>query len=538
MKAISREYLNILKLNDTRVNFLYTITFGYNLSATVSSGQHPATLSSSILIASGDGVAVEGDGGKEYFFKPCLLSNPEVQYSFSPQGKSSETQEVEIVIGRDSGFPFRILDNLGTLSLSLRVDSHIIGTPLSSAIPLFWGQVTSASYDRATNELKLQAKDGEPFREVRFANTEPITRAEFPDIPVTSDGRFNRQVALGEINYPILCPQIDNGTRFYILDGKISPNPPAHPFPFSVQVNGEDKSQNDSEYAWDIVEEIVPSPILTSLENRDIMSTIQFHKQIPNLELPFVTCSGFNGLSKDKQIILTLLDYAQYPVSIGARQILQNLPFDMSFFQNAQGNVLELVRDRLFPQTPYIMGFRNGEVVIFRMEGEDTGYKVGVGNGLIGRIDDEEDTPIDQVYNAIEIRYFRNIYTQKEFEASRLSYILDSDRANSGLQGVLKQSEAAYGRRYVQMEFADIVVNSQSGPPPIIPYFAENYLRLACKQHKKMSYLCEGWLAYSLIENSILYLTDEDRGMVDQKVRVIGRKVAPTLCSITFQTEL
>ncbi len=352
---------------------------------------------------------------------------------------------------------------------------------------------------------------------------------------LTVAGRFKRAIVLGEVTYPVMCPQVDQGTLFYICDNTITPNLTTDRF--AVQINGDNVDANDSRFGWQVVTQEIPSPITSSSQVNSTASLILFNNPL-NLELPFVTCSGFHGLSATKSPVLTLLeDYGRYAISDGAKRKFRTQDFSLSVYSNAIDTVLAIVKDRLIPQTPFIFTFRQGRVELFELRGNETGLELGVGYGLYGR-DSTADgrTSADTVWNALDTGYHRNVFTNGIVNTTQRSYLLDKNTATGDLKRLLEESESNYGRRYLKMDAPDVVV-ADGEVPPILRTISADFLRLAAQQHRVFTYTAPHYPLLCVPENSIFRVSDPDTGLDRVKVRMVKRQISPLQLKVTLQEE-
>jgi len=254
--------------------------------------------------------------------------------------------------------------------------------------------------------------------------------------------------------------------------------------------------------------------------------------------LPFITCSGGEGLRLPAHPALVLLEqYGQYRVERGSRDLLLSSDIDSSILVNASDNVLTIVKDRILRQTPYIGGFRQGEFVVQGLDAIPFSMPLEVGINLFDSDDAEGgQTDLESVYNAIEITYQRNIFSQSLIDVSRQVYALDSRSATGTLATKLRQSEYLYGRRFLRIDFPDVIANDLS-VPAVIPKVAEQMLNLSAFQRQKYTYPCDIDLALTLPFNAVTTLTDPTRALDARAVRFISRTIRRNKVTTTFLSE-
>lgn len=536
MHTVSEVWDDYLKYeNVIKPQFLVTLVFGHGLYSILRNNIHPATFPGAMRLCTGENPYFEHNG-QPYFFSPAILEHPEITHEIIPHQKRVSELSAKTTISANANFPFEIFDSGGTLCILMRIDLALPGMDLSNVINLFIGQVTGAEFDRTSKKISLAGRDGDPIRAVRFPPGDiALGRDQFSQMPLNVAGRFRRTVALGSVTYPILCPQVDTGKLFYVCESTISPHSNTSKTPFTVTVNGENVSSGNPEFGWELVALENNAPTIGVGEPKGISTFLRFKKEI-KLELPFVTCSGFSGLSPNKSPILTLLDYAQYPVCAEARGQLEQQSLLISSLVNVNDSVLSIVNDRLIPQTPYFSGFLNGYFTLFDFAGIHTNLQLAPGNGLYGRaLGNVSETRPEDIYNAIDIGYHRNIYSDDEVDVSQLVYMLDETNATGKLAEDLKQSTAIYGRRYIKVDFPDVPVE-KGKVPDIIKQIAHDFLALACKQRSLHTYDAP-LSAIKIPLNTKLYLTDPLVSITHKYVRVVSKTYFLHKVRMVFQDE-
>jgi hypothetical protein len=494
MHSISESWKIARNESTFRPEFLVTLLFGHRLKDVLADGIHPAALPGALRLCTGTNPHYTYHQ-KPLFFSPSILSEPSLSHEIIPQERRFVTSEFSVDISSTARFPFQIFEEGGTLCIFMVVDLAHPNIDISESIRLFSGQVTSSSFDRKTDKISLTAEDGEPGRSVAFPpGNITLGRDQFPTMPISIDGTYTRKAVLGDVTYPILCPQVDEGSLFYICDSTITLHSSASASPFTVFLNGEEHSN------YTVVVKENNSPITDALNTRGVASFIQFSKKYDHL--PFVMCSGFTGMSPKKHPILTLLEYGQYVISDEASSKLQEHPLLLSALVNNTAPVLDIVLDRLLPQTPYFGGFLAGEFQVFDLDGFPSGMHLYPGSGLYGLVSAAEGD-LGSVYNAIDIKYHRNIDSVTDFDATRKSYLLDVSTTHGALQRELQHSEAIYGRRYITLNMPDIPVLED--PPDIVQEIAHDFLMLSSRQRMIYTYDCPFFPALKLPLNLKFY---------------------------------
>ena len=515
---LSPETKDAFSSNVVHPEFLITIAFDKLIGQLLETDIHPASLPGSIRAATRQ-INVADTHDREYAFWPTIVNLPDISFQIDPLRSEVSPTQLTVQFSANAQFPHSLIEPGGTLTATMRIDLWIPGMKLEDIIRYFWGQVTASSFDRITQGISLTAQDGDPFREIKYPPGDiKLDIDEFTDIPLNVAGRFNRTIYLGPTNFPTLCPQVSDDT-FYVADQEIAPHSIENDNPFSVQVNGENVASDDQAQGWEVEYRTPVSHILSALEVPGQMSLIKF-KNALNLELPFITCSGFDDgfLSKDNPILILLRDYGKYHLSPESLQILKTLNFDLSVLNNVSDSILNIVKNRLLPQTPYMMGFRNGFLELFHLGGIQTSIELGLGYGLYDKLEETiGETDANQVYNAIKIGYHRNIHSQNELDLTLHAYLLDSQRATGSLKDLLLASEKRYDRRYLDLDFPDMTSNGID-VPHMIPIIGELILRLSAFQHQVYTYRAPWFPGIMLDVNHIIYLNDALRNIIHQPV--------------------
>lgn len=491
--------------------------------------EHPAWLPGAICGTNGLRLDVPSARG-DICFLPIIANDFEIREAIDPIKRAFEMATLELDFLPNAPFPTRFRTNMPATRLSIRVDYWTEGMTLEESFPLFWGWADPTEYDPESGHLKIQARDSFPDREVEFPPSAGTINEElFPQIPRTISGIYGRQIIVGPFNYPIVCPQIDETRkRFYIAD-------------IPIQTSGnfivEDAGNILSSNQYNIKFMGYPLPKGSGIDIQYGYSYIELNEPA-EAPMGYIVCSNGLGIMSSRPLLF-FLDFGKYKISDNTRQVLGEYPQEMSVINSARDTVMKLIMDRLILQTPYILYFQHGIGRLTMLSGMPTGLHLGIGYGLSSYAGGPiEKTSPDTIVNALEIMYKRNIFSTKDISAAQLSYVMDRHRCpDADLANKLELSESQYGRRYTQMQFADIIAHDKNVPINI-PIIAAAILGNAYREQRIYTYTAPLYPGFFLPLNSSLTISDSNLSLSAVPVRLIRKQISrKNGFGLTFQTE-
>ena len=488
--------------------------------------EHPALLPGAVRFSTRIGTVVDSSIGM-IPFHPLLAAWPTVNYRLSRTERRAEIPRVRLDVLGTAALPQDIGTSGPVSGWTARLDLWTPGLTLAEAVPLLMGPVTDASRDRARGLVTLNATDGDPLSDASLGG-EAITAEDFPDAPDLVLDRARRQLIVGSIPDPIPCIQISHdGTHWYFMD-----RPTAIP-PDRFWIGSEPAPLRDrpevrftpfpSDPARRYTELVFPRPVSESLQ------------------LGGVSAAGGVGLDADP-VTLLLQDVGGYRLSPQAVRDLATLrtSFNFSVFINAQTTVLQMVRDRLLPQTDLVMTFSMGRVHTYRLTPTyEPSRLLGPGMGLRDRLLQPHSPNIESVYNAIEVRYRRTTLPPTGDLLTRSALLID--RYSGGPMGAIcAMSEQRYGRRFLSVEAADLV-DEQGLPPGNHPAsvwrLGETLVRLHALPHRPVRYLSTWATALDVQPDTPCQLTDPAAELNATPARVVDIAFPPSGPELMFETE-
>lgn len=487
-------------------------------------GRHIATLPGALRYATARNVTTS-DG---YPFWPLLSEWPVVTYRIAPEERRFETPQVDVRVIPHSFFPNDALKPGSAISMMGRIDLWTPNTSLDTVIPLVQGPVIAASRQRRGGGISFTIRDGEPSEDVDFpANELTFTREDFLNAPEDVIGRARRLIIMGPFPYPIPAVQIDaEGRLFYLME------PPVSGEPTEFYVGG-NKLERDFPSVKTMSFPNQPERKFTALEFRESVNQTSFFGD--------VSAAGGLGIMTTSPIMLLLRDVGGYELTGQAESLLNatQKQFTGSALFNQGAKVLEIVRERLLPQTTLAMTFRMGRIHAVDLGGVGSDRQIAVGQGLRWRIQNET-TSLDSandVYNIIVVKYNRTITSVLSNPMRRGLFVLD-EKYGGSIGSILAASQHEYGRRVLEIDAADIYENDDDGDTPeSVRQLGELEARLHAYEHRKFTYDCDWLDGMGMDVYDRRLLTDSDEELEDEPVRVVEWSLLATGPRLTFQTE-
>lgn len=459
-------------------------------------------------------------------FWPLIREWPTVVLAFKPEERRAEIAEttVEIIDGMDCTRAF--LAGGGTLAATARLDIALPGLDLARTKPLSAGRVTKVQASARTGALSFTILDGDPEWPVQYPDG-PLTRLDFPDAPDVVVDIESRTTIMGPFPERVPCRQIDRDRRrFYLCD------PPATIAPNRVYKGGELLQGG-------YIIQTSSSP--TGMQYTEIV----FDQAIDEIALGItdeISASGGMGITAVNAITF-LLDKAGVTVAPHARQMLTAMDHDfpLSVLVNAQGACLDIVRNRLIPQTPFAFFMHRNRVELLRL-GDQTGqWRLSNGGGLLFSLAEETDTSFDSIANAIEVLCGRDAFGSQAGPVPLVRIYRDATRGSARIRELLTRSEALYRRRHMVVEANDLAVDLNADGTVIGSVsgavLADLLARLHALVHRRFTYVARWDIGLALALNDRVLLTDAEQGIADVPTRVVQLRYAATGPEVTLQTE-
>lgn len=506
--------------------FVVTLLNNYVLAnKALDTGRHFCLLPSSVSLSTDsfliDGTPVYG----------CILEDIVIEDAIDVFKKT--TNNISVSFSFINNFGDMFLDPSKLNNLVGRIDYYVKGMRVDQLIKRVVGRATINHAANGTDVLLCQISDESPTKEISYPlDNKKLDYIDFPSVPLNVRGKYPRHLTLNQVDYPILCPAINNGTSFYVCDNDL------------VQAPSEvttAQGQIIPKSSWRVTRERVENSIdVTSQDSR--VTVITVNSQL-DLTLPYILVSGVVGLYTNYNPILFLLDtYGKYRINPFTKILMAGEEFDQSLqIQNSE-SVLKIASDRIVPQTSYMMTSRKGELVLLPIYGKQTSHHLSIGNGLFGRTATApEISDLDYIANSVEISYRRNPFSVFTSDSSEQIYIVSRDRNSSGtLQNKLKQSYDKYGHRPLQVPAPDIYHTSgnPNDVPPQIRRLAVNLLEISHCQYKMYEYLCDIETCFTLDINDILYISDASENFNMQECRLVKRKESTGNLVLTFMVRI
>lgn len=491
---------------------------------------HLAAHAGSYCFATEPGINVSDTySGRIIPFWPLLGTFPTVAYRFSPQERRAEVPSAQIDILPGSGLTEDILDNHSGQAVTIRIDKWTHGVTLDNAICLLAGRVDSPQESPFRNgRVRFTAVDGDP-RNAREYPPGLITRESFPDAPLHVLDQDTITSILGRAPERIICKPISLDRRTWLYC-----SPPA-----TVHPNRIEKGGVVLRYGYRTVDLVTPNGIGYTAVVFD-NPVDQYTEGIDDT----VSASGGTGLTS-RNALAYLMDYAGLQWSSESKAELSRLDrdFPLSILVDQQtDSVLDLIRDRLIPQTPFTFTFRNGKGHLIRCGADVPEVPVGIGSNLITRLGEQgQDTSLESVFNAVEVRCGRDQYASTAGPVALWRAYRDQHHGAPDVRSLCAKSERLYGRRFLAFDANDLAVNlTENGVPVSCPggeYMADLLIRQHALPRRSHRYLASMHLGLSLELNWRVSLTDANENLSQKLCRVSEIMHGPVGMELSFVEE-
>jgi len=485
-----------------------------------------------------DTVVTESATSRKVPFWPWILEWPEIEYRMEPADHRAEIAETTVRLAAGAKIGLELPFQGGLQAALARIDLWSDGVTFDGLIRLLQGPVRNAALDARTGGVQLSISDGAPEREVRFPDV--LTREDFHDASEEVIGFAGRQFILGDVVEDLPAIPIDGRDdprgvkRFYV----------GEPAPFQ---------QNPTQW-FKGGRAIAPPKVYTATMPASLVDYVEAEFEQPVIDLigglsGDITFTGARGTT-ELHPILFLLDAGNYEVSPAGRQLLRGLGVvnieELNAVINSPAPILDLVFNRLVPQTSLVGTFRQGQVHFFKLFSDGPQVSLGIGTGLRYRLREAiNETPLDNVFNVFEIRCGRTQLGGEQDDLNPLFRILRTPtdpNTPKAMRGLLSQSQQAYGvRAHPPVDAGDLVVLfDEDGVPtgsPAGEALADLLVKLNAHVHRSYRYAATWLRGMALDLNWRVLLTDADEGATDLPTRVVGWRLAATGPVLTLQTE-
>lgn len=480
--------------------------------------RHTALLPGAIRIATD--LAEVANGTEIYPFWPYILNWPEIVLSFSPTERDAPTASADVSISAQADFP-RVDTSPGSPNgYHARLDLWTDGIDLDDVIALVEGPVVNLKGASDSAAVQVTVDDGLAYDRAWPTGELFITSGNFPNAPDAVIGKAPRQTIFGPITVPIPCHPIDQeGREFYFCD------PPASIPPDRFYENGALTSKR-----------VTTVPVSFPQDTAFKYTKVVFDEPVDLAGgyLGVVSAQGGYGIAVDP--ISTFLEtIGGYELTQEAKKQIEAIKgtFNFSAFFNSRGSVLEIVRDRLLPQTDLVLGFQRGRIHLYRLFEETRAPRMGVGQGLRGLVSTPRDfADLEGIYNVIEISYQRNISSEIASVPITRSVITQAPETPGKVGKYLTRSQDAFGRR----ELPDAIVAADLVPDETeagVMKLAEVEARRLAFPARPFTYDAEWLDGLRLERNGRVRLVDMD----DRYARVVEIRIPATGPRVTVELE-
>lgn len=480
--------------------------------------RHLARDAMALCVASDRGVEASGIP-----FWPLLGGWIQAEQRLSFAERRAEIGQAEALVVGEA--PTRDLFERYGRRLYYRLDLWSDGVPLEESYPLMAGPVADISQNTSVGGVRLSLADGDILRNVRYPS-DTISLANFPDAPNDVVDVDVATHVIGPFPERLPCIPISADYSRFFVCRPFTDRTPTRVYAGGTLIAGWHVRRGVAvQDRWDYQELVLDEPV----QNYG--------------SLGGVYCSGGVGDTSDNAIAL-LLAAAGVSVDRRTQSIIRSLSadFPMSVLVNAQADAMEIVRQRLVPQTPYALTLHRGQVVMVPLEPGRFVQDVEVGGDLIGRtVTEATQTPLSGVFNAIEIRCSRDYYGVANSGSQPLMRVVrDAHHGPLGIRRLLASSEGRYGRRALVVDAADLAVYTDATGLPVRCPGAERLADLLATLHAFSHRQCEYISTWSWGVRAELGMaacvTDPIEGYVRTPVRVVGIRYTAAAPIVTLET--
>lgn len=508
------------KLQVTNPDVRVLCTIGLGRRAEINIEGHPGTWGRVIRASTHGTTDVEDSHGMLYPFWPTLMNRPEIEYTYDPQERRVGSVTTNVTLLQTAGYVEKFFKKDHPQNAWLQLDLWLPGLTIEESLTIFSGPITSVQFDTEMGAVSLDAEDTYDGIPQEFPFTEDyLTNREFPGISEQLEGKAPRVFVLNQLRDAIIARPVSSDYREYYVCDPVMEHMPTEVFVGDQQVTtGQYKFRRG-----------------VTAASRQQYTKLIFSDRIENLGYSGeVRVRGGSGPTTDsplqffidRQPGLKLTNRAKaYLADVERRKI-----YDYYVVINNKGSIIDLISNRLLPQSNMIGFFRNGELDIIR-QGETTRiHNLAIGSQLLYRLPPgRPETNQGGIYNAIDVSY-RRTYQGGVGKFSRFATLVD--QAFGGRLGrFLARSEAIYGRRYLKLEASDL------GNQRDAQRLGESILAQTAFPHRRFKYAMDYRHGLYLDINDRARLTDPDISANALPCRVVGVRFAATHIECTLQTE-
>lgn len=477
---------------------------------------HPAQAPRSLRAAT-ECVEITDADGAVYPFWPTM-DWADAAREWSPQERRAPVASTQIRLSALAQFPHDAIRPGLPPSVYGRLDLWTPGVSLEQTIPLLAGPISSATNDRPTGGIRITLDDGDTERHVQYPPGDAtISLDDFPDAPDMVVGTARRQTIFGPFPDPIPAIQISkDGRRWYLCE------PACVAAPYTFQIGGVEVGSLDRPSVRTARLASDPSRTYTEIVFPDGagQSALQ----------GWVTAGGGIGLATDSIPLTLLRDIGGYRIGAQAERDLLRVAgqFDFTVLLRNSGNVYEVVRDRILPQTDLVLTQHLNEITTLQLNGLTSDGRLAVGQGIWQRVDQEQSRATsDDVWNVIEVLYRRSyLSVDPNSPLTRSAYVVDSDYGGP-IGSLLAESQRLYGRRELRIEAADLITGPHGGLPLGVVRLAETTATLSAMPARPVVYDLTWQAGLSLDLNDRRQITDSVLGYAGQPMRLTAMQYRP-----------
>lgn len=510
MRHLSQTWQRALGKADARVVLLVTLNVLGRDPA--DDANHLALQPGSLCCAThGDTFVSDSSRNMVVPFWPYLTGWPEVEWRMMRRDRRAEISETQINLGSAADFGAMLDAVGGGILLTGRVDAWTDGVELSDVIPLVAGPCTVDTRERDGGPVKVTLRDGDPEKSPAWP-IEPISINEFPDAPSRTFGKGINAI-IGPAPDEVVCLPIDSlpGSthREYLYGMNLTAGPQF------VLVNGAVESR------WTAEDMVTPGGLR--------VTKVVFAEALP--DDADVTASGGVGIVSADPITF-LCRWAGVEMDDVTKALLAyenarpDRAFDMSVLGNVQAPVVELLRQRLIPQTPFAMTFERGRLRLLPLDSSTTEIPLSIGSGLSFRLRQQPTTEDVTIYNSFMVECGR------KGDSFLMTVKRDAHNGPAAVREACAVSQQKHGLRPFTETIKAYDVNVESdgdGNPVRCPSgerLADHYALTFASEPRRIGYQVPWLYGLALERNDRVTVTDDE--LTDQPGYIEQVKLAAT----------
>jgi hypothetical protein len=293
-----------------------------------------------------------------------------------------------------------------------------------------------------------------------------------------------------------------------------------------------------------VEKDLFPSVVTRELpaSPRSFYSELVFPRPIdPLAGAERIYASGGRGLSPTSVLRVLIEGVAGLKIADSAQATLSMLDrsIDFAVFLDASGDAMDLVTDRLLPQTNVTAYSKMGEIDLIDFVAPGSDRLLRIGRGILYRLRNQRDklSSLGDVYNIIEVSYRA---TSSRTARAPAKFLLDH-RYPGPLGRLSARSQKTYGPRILQVAAEDLpsadTVGDEGGHPVPVVGLAEGVLLSTAMQHRSETYQMT-WAEGAMISrNTRRIIDDPEAGLPSVGCRAVDIEIHSFGPQVTFQTE-